>query len=1087
MAWGLQSQAAPNFDRPDMRLTAFLPSLLLLLLSLPAQVLAQPTAFDPSFDVDGERQNPFPTLSLTNRDFRLQAMALDDEGRILLGGTDTGVVFPHGSLARVGRLLANGSPDATYGVNGLAQFDRNGATGWVVRALLALPDGSAFACGDVTINDSLRYGFAVRLTPQGVKDPQWAPGSQDNVVLMGLPGHTGSRCFSIDLLGDGRLVLAGSSTRQGSVGPYTRPVLMLLDPQGYPDPAFGDQGLAVVEVPGVSPASTHALRVLEQPGAGLLVRLGDAGVDSQTAAVDAYTVRLDLQGRLDSSFRIRAHWNAAYGDPYTTRGENESEHLAVLPGGSFQVATPLLQSSGRQFDKVRATRLPRDGQLANEGGEIWDAVLGAESSELYPLASGMALAPDGSTVLAGRKGYSFGGPACHRDGVALYLTRLLDTGSRDLGFGLFGHHSWMPDAGLVGCSEGIDHGEEVVLSRDGRILVLSTMSQEIGSTLLKRPVLHRFQGQPFATPPEDIEPAPVVLGSTTARPNALAASDFVQVTGLGTGVRVPAYVIGGELRLGFGPWQSTPMWVRNGDWLQVRAMAPSTANASATARLVMGGIRGQHSWASLGPRVESDFVVTAALASLPGERCTEGALNTNCSVPIPDLGSVESTINFVNPGSCNFISRVRVGVDISHSWIGDLRLVLTDPNGQVFIGGSEGVVNLLDRPRADAQSAPGSCLRADVQAVFDDAAGLDAQTSCGVPLTWPALSGERRPHFALSQLSGRRTTGSNGASANGLWKLTVSDLAGGNSGQLHDWSLDLDCTASAPAVSDLSVSVAGPAAPVAGEAISLAWTVTNLGPSSTSNGRFRATLPSELAASLDDPAWACSTSGGGSCSLPAWCQGVCLGHEIDVGLNLPVGASATIVADATLTELASGGQLSVVGRSSTPLTLGGTGDNNPGNDEARYQAGIVRVTDLAVTRLQHQWQGQELSIEADFSNLGPSLADGFSLQLDLPDGLLVSDFMCERLPFDCAGSLGLGAGNVLTLTGASLLPSRTPYTLRIRAQWPGAESPGQVVAIVTADAGASDPDATNSHESQLLTAPGTTPPSGDRVFGNGFE
>src|SRR5690606_22151215 len=158
------------------------------------------------------------------------------------------------------------------------------------------------------------------------------------------------------------------------------------------------------------------------------------------------------------------------------------------------------------------------------------------------------------------------------------------------------------------------------------------------------------------------------------------------------------------------------------------------------------------------------------------------------------------------------------------------------------------------------------------------------------------------------------------------------------SGQLHDWSLDIDCSASAPSISDLSVTVSGNAPnPVAngtgmalgGDTLNITWTVTNDGPMATSNGRFQASLPTGLTDAIEDPAWGCSTSAGGSCTPVIPCFGACLGAEIDAGLSLPVGGTATFFATGTLTELAGDGTLVINGSSSVPLAVGGTRDDNP--------------------------------------------------------------------------------------------------------------------------------------------------------------
>ena len=199
----------------------------------------------------------------------------------------------------------------------------------------------------------------------------------------------------------------------------------------------------------------------------------------------------------------------------------------------------------------------------------------------------------------------------------------------------------------------------------------------------------------------------------------------------------------------------------------VRGVAPATVAGNTTVDLYIGGMRGNNTWNTLGERRLIPFLITASLPSLDGARCSSSGLNANCSAAIPDQGTISSTINLLNGGSCNYIRNVRVGLDLSHNYLGDLRVTLKDPNGQIFIGGSEGIASLLNRPQAPGNSNTGSCGENDVVAMFDDEADLPAHTSCGIPVIDPALSGERQPFTALAELSGRRTTGNNGADSNG--------------------------------------------------------------------------------------------------------------------------------------------------------------------------------------------------------------------------------------------------------------------------------------------------------------------------------
>lgn len=768
-------------------------------LAFAVSAAAGPTDLDTSFDLDGERENPFPSFSWTGRNLRLQAMALDHHERILVAGMDFDVSSPTPDLARVGRILAHGGPDPAYGTYGLASIYHPLASVMVARAVLALPDGSAFVCGDVQFSGGGQHGFVVRLDPQGATDSSWALGSQ-YVALIGMPDQVSSRCLSVELLGDGRVVVAGSTTRQGPVSPYQRPLVMMFDAQGYPDASFGDDGRVVIEVTGAPSAPTNALRVLEQPGAGLLVTIGDASFDwpnpEVASGTNAYVVRLNLQGQIDPSFNIAFLGHVAFGG-YSTAGVNESDALAVLPDHSFQVAVPT-RGSNRRYDDVLVVREPRDSSVNGSVGAIWYEVLDLPNYDDYLRPAGMALAPDGRSIILGIKGVGNG--TCSQTDTRLYLARMLDGGTLDPAFGGTGQHLWMPGATFGSdCSEGVQHGQEVALMRDGRILTLSTILQAEGGSNWQRPVLNRFMGSPFGTPPKDIEPGAISFAPKSTRANDMAESDWVQVAGIAFDVHVPAYVLGGEQRIGFGRWQSTPMWVKNGDWVQVRARAPATAGASATATLFVGGIRGQSSWASLGPRVSADFVVTSAAQALAGQRCSDNVFASGCSQAIPDNGNAitsELPLDYALSGDCNYISRVRVGLDIDHPYLGDLQITLLDPNYNPFGGG--GNVVLLDRVRNGEAGPSGSCTADGMLGNAGDDATASADAACAATGGSGEVIGWVRPSQPLTALAGRRGTNANGTGTVGTWTLVVRDLASTDAGQLNNWSIAVECTDTAP-------------------------------------------------------------------------------------------------------------------------------------------------------------------------------------------------------------------------------------------------------------------------------------------------
>ena len=146
-----------------------------------------------------------------------------------------------------------------------------------------------------------------------------------------------------------------------------------------------------------------------------------------------------------------------------------------------------------------------------------------------------------------------------------------------------------------------------------------------------------------------------------------------------------------------------------------------------------------------------------------------GMTNDMTVVPIPDNdpAGVSTTITVSDVGT---VLDLNVDLDISHTWVGDLIVTLTSPDNTT--------VTLIDR-----MGIPGStfgCDENDLQITLDDEAGAPIETECsGSP-----ISGSFTPNDLLSAFDGETMEGD--------WILTISDNAGGDTGELNEWTLNYD-------------------------------------------------------------------------------------------------------------------------------------------------------------------------------------------------------------------------------------------------------------------------------------------------------
>ncbi len=144
-----------------------------------------------------------------------------------------------------------------------------------------------------------------------------------------------------------------------------------------------------------------------------------------------------------------------------------------------------------------------------------------------------------------------------------------------------------------------------------------------------------------------------------------------------------------------------------------------------------------------------------------GDESGTYTFENNQSQEISEFGTdrVVSTINV--SGTQGAITDVNVTVDIDHSYVSDLRLVLVSPSGQrvVLVNQQGGSGNGFDNT------------------VFDS----DADQS--INRGRAPFSGTFRPARSLDRLDGQ--------DANGQWRLIVQDRADLDGGQLNGWSLDI--------------------------------------------------------------------------------------------------------------------------------------------------------------------------------------------------------------------------------------------------------------------------------------------------------
>ena len=307
-----------------------------------------------------------------------QVMVLGD-GRLLVAGTS-------GTDFALVRLNADGSPDATFGVDGRATYDFGGADHLQDAALA--PDGkvvmvgetSVPGCATAPVSPGQTVGVAVaRTTPDGALDPSFGAGgrvvrSSDSEVQRGL---------AVAVEGDGAVVVAGRTASCTRVN--IDPLVFRLTPAGGPDPTFDAAAVPAAGFP------SSAADVVVQPDAKVVVAVDTfVGPATSPAHDDALTVvRYNPDGSADAGFDGDGVAVALFGD-----GKNATATSVALQGDKVVVG-------GTLDGDFALARFDADGSP--------DPTFGTDSKVVTDLGGADALAalavqPDGRLVAAGWSG-----------------------------------------------------------------------------------------------------------------------------------------------------------------------------------------------------------------------------------------------------------------------------------------------------------------------------------------------------------------------------------------------------------------------------------------------------------------------------------------------------------------------------------------------------------------------------------------------------------------------------------------------------------------------------------------------------------
>ena len=315
------------------------------------------------------------TTSIGEGSARANAVVIQPDGKIVAAG------YAQDDFAVV-RYDANGSPDASFGLNGIMTTPLgNGSSG--ANSIAFQSDGRIVVAG--SSYNGVNSDFAVvRYTTNGFPDASFG---DDGKVITPI-GSKDEIASAVAMQADGKIVVAGSSV----IGTSVDIAVVRYHSNGSLDNSFGTLGRVVTDIGAGSLDFAHALAI--QPNGRILI-----GGVSADGPIKFAVVRYDTNGVPDSSFGNDGKVTTSIGlglDDYGYALALQNDGKIVLAGASTV--------GGSQFSAVR---YHANGSLDNSFGTGGKVI--AEFANSTPNV-GYALALDslGRAVIAGDAGGLFG-------------------------------------------------------------------------------------------------------------------------------------------------------------------------------------------------------------------------------------------------------------------------------------------------------------------------------------------------------------------------------------------------------------------------------------------------------------------------------------------------------------------------------------------------------------------------------------------------------------------------------------------------------------------------------------------------------
>lgn len=418
----------------------------------------------------------------------------------------TMIVQPDGKIVAVAggediwilRFNADGSPDQTFGQNGITTFNISGIYFSYMLALTT--DGKILVSGGIV---SYPYDFFVaRLLANGSLDTNFGNAGIIKMEVYPNASFSSQPVMASDPV-SGLIYIAGQFDEFNF--PYAKGYsIVSFNPDGSLNTNFSGDGKAIYSFPG-NPDSDLNVWALQVTSEGKLLLGGSyLLVPGNSENSQVLVTRINQNGDIDNTFGTNG---------MTIIGPEDKDllvsNLAIQPNGHIIVLTEMFENAGIGVNAgYKVYGFLPDGLLDSGFGQNGETnLLHSGPTEDFTVDGGLAIQPDGKIVVAGGDIDVFSYYATIR------VSRLNADGNPDMGFGSAGTRLFeLPDFSSV--------ATDVSIQPDTKIVTCGTAHNF--NNFIQKFILNRFNAGPVSTVSEfpsiiheaEVYPNPVQFAKT---------------------------------------------------------------------------------------------------------------------------------------------------------------------------------------------------------------------------------------------------------------------------------------------------------------------------------------------------------------------------------------------------------------------------------------------------------------------------------------------------------------------------------------------------------------------------------------------